>query len=47
MLAHDTIDGQLIGELKRRFSPEEIVELGLFVAMVLGLGRLAYVLEAY
>ncbi|MGH7857009.1 MAG: carboxymuconolactone decarboxylase family protein [Candidatus Binatia bacterium] len=47
VLQHDQVDDVLLDELRRHFTAEEIVELGLFVAMVLGLGRLTYVLEAY
>src|SRR5207245_2276473 len=37
----------MIAERKRPFGSAEIVELGIFVAMVLGLGRLTFALPAY
>ena len=38
---HFSIDDQTFDELRRHFSEEEIVELGLFVAYFIGFGRLA------
>ena len=44
---HAAIDDQMFERLGAHFSNEEIVELGLFVALMLGNGRLTYVLRAY
>jgi AhpD family alkylhydroperoxidase len=44
VLDHHREDDVLAGELRNEFSEPELVELGLFTAMVLGLGRLNHVL---
>jgi alkylhydroperoxidase family enzyme len=36
---HHQIDDDLFGELRRRFSEAEIVELGVSTALFVGLGR--------
>lgn len=46
-LSHREVGEEVLGELRRHFAAEEIVELGMFVALMLGSGRLAYVLRAY
>jgi alkylhydroperoxidase family enzyme len=44
---HFSLDESVFTELARHYSNEEIVELGLYAALMLGNGRLAYVLRAY
>jgi alkylhydroperoxidase family enzyme len=44
---HFSLDESVFAELARHYSNEEIVELGMFAALMLGNGRLAYVLRAY
>ena len=44
---HLSIDEAIFSELARHFSKPEIVELSLYVASVLGGGRLARVYRAY
>jgi alkylhydroperoxidase family enzyme len=44
---HRAIDDQVLAGLGRHFSAAEIVELGMFTALMLGAGRLAGVLRAY
>ena len=44
---HFSLDEGVFTELARHYSNEEIVELGLFAALMLGNGRLAYVLRTY
>jgi alkylhydroperoxidase family enzyme len=46
VLDHHREDPALEADLRAEFTEPEIVELGLFVAMVLGLGRLNHVLTA-
>jgi len=43
-LDHHKIDNALFVELKRHFTEEEIVELGVSIALNLGFGRLTAVL---
>jgi alkylhydroperoxidase family enzyme len=44
---HHSLGEDAIAGLRQHFTPAEIVELGMFVALMLGSGRLAYVLTAY
>ncbi|WP_432199083.1 carboxymuconolactone decarboxylase family protein [Streptomyces sp. bgisy027] len=44
---HLAVDDAVLGELHRHFTAAEIVELGMFAALMLGSGRLARVLRAY
>jgi AhpD family alkylhydroperoxidase len=44
---HTALDDDVFAELAQHFSNEQIVELGMFAALMLGQGRLAYVLRAY
>ncbi|MGX1675503.1 carboxymuconolactone decarboxylase family protein [Streptomyces sp. NPDC055400] len=44
---HLAIDDDVLGELHRHFTAAEIVELGMFAALMLGSGRLARALRAY
>ncbi|WP_046259493.1 carboxymuconolactone decarboxylase family protein [Streptomyces sp. WM6386] len=44
---HLAVDDVVLGELNRHFTAAEIVELGMFAALMLGSGRLVRVLRAY
>jgi alkylhydroperoxidase family enzyme len=43
---HFAVDDDVFARLAQHLTTEEIVELGLFTALMLGYGRLAYVMQA-
>ncbi len=46
MLDHMAIDDEMMVGMKRHFDDGEIVELGMFVASHVGVGRLLAILDA-
>lgn len=44
-LHHQSIDDTFFGELRKEFSPAEIIELGMLTGLFIGYGRLLAVLD--